>query len=141
MMSYSNSKTAGNDFAANWGSAIDMATIPQWAQQSVAENVLYTRTFLGQNPDVVQSDGTVDLGNFDLTFPADLSGIFDKDSTSSSTTSATGTQGTDSPATSATSSSSSAASATTSTTSGARVNAASAGVAGVVAFAVAFFAL
>lgn len=60
-MTYTNSMTAGSVAAANWGANMDMSNMPAWAQSAFAENVLYTRAFLGANPDVLKSDGSVDL--------------------------------------------------------------------------------
>jgi hypothetical protein len=76
--SYTASQTAGNDVAARWGSGIDMATLPEWAQPYVAENVMYTRTFLAANPELIKEDGSVDLGNSGSTplmIPQDLSAV------------------------------------------------------------------
>lgn len=60
-MTYTNTMTAGSVAAANWGANMDMSNMPAWAQSAFAENVLYTRAFLGANPDVLKSDGSVDL--------------------------------------------------------------------------------
>lgn len=39
-----------------------MSALPAWSHQVVAENVLYTQTFLAANKDAVAADGTVDAG-------------------------------------------------------------------------------
>lgn len=74
--SYTSSQTSGNDAAARWGSGIDMANLPEWAQPYAAENVLYTRTFLAANPELIKEDGSVDLatsGSTPLMIPQDFS--------------------------------------------------------------------
>lgn len=63
MQAYTNSMTANNSAAAAWGSAMDMTNIPDWAQESFAENVMYTRTFLAANPEVINADGTISMSN------------------------------------------------------------------------------
>jgi len=74
MWSYMNNMTQGNDNAANWGSGIDLQSMPNWAQQDMVENVMYTRNFLAANKDVLQSNGTINLnGPAPLMFPADMS--------------------------------------------------------------------
>lgn len=68
------SMTKGNDKAAHWGDSMDMSSVPQWAQKSMMENVMYTRNFLSLNQDVLKDDGTVDLGTPNpLNFPNDMS--------------------------------------------------------------------
>lgn len=52
---------------------LDLAQLPEWSHQYVAENVLYTQNFLAANPEVLKDDGTVDLsGNTPLMIPQDL---------------------------------------------------------------------
>ncbi|KIM80705.1 hypothetical protein PILCRDRAFT_821956, partial [Piloderma croceum F 1598] len=63
MGAYTDMQTANNSMAASWGSNIDMSQMPEWAQQYVAENVMYSRLFGGANPDVMSADGTFNLGN------------------------------------------------------------------------------
>jgi len=63
MASYTNMMTANNSMAAGWGSSMDMSQMPSWAQPYMAQNIMYTRTFLAANPDVMKSDGSVNLGN------------------------------------------------------------------------------
>ncbi|EAU88576.2 glycoamidase [Coprinopsis cinerea okayama7 len=53
--------TKDSDAISRWGSNIDMAEIPDWAHEFVAENVLYTRNFLAANPEVMKEDGSIDL--------------------------------------------------------------------------------
>lgn len=68
-------QTANNSKAATWGSNMDMSKIPEWAQQSVAENIMYTRLFAGANPDVMSPDGSFNLGNSNSPYmiPTDVS--------------------------------------------------------------------
>jgi hypothetical protein len=60
MVAYANQRTVGNTRAANWGNSIDMSKLPTWSHQVVAENTLYTRTFLAANPDILRGDGDID---------------------------------------------------------------------------------
>jgi hypothetical protein len=53
--------TTGNALAATWGSNIDMGSLPAWSHEFIAENVLYTRSFLAANSEVLQNDGSVNL--------------------------------------------------------------------------------
>jgi plastocyanin len=76
--SYTSTQTSNNLVASNWGSNIDLATLPEWSYPYVAENVLFTRNLLAANPDVIQSDGSVNLGaagNNPLMIPQDLSAV------------------------------------------------------------------
>lgn len=73
MVTYANQKTRGNTRAANWGNSIDMGRLPQWSHQSVAENTLYTRTFLAANPDIMRGDGDIDAsGPNPVMIPEDI---------------------------------------------------------------------
>lgn len=70
---YTKTQTKGNTRAAGWGMNLDLAQLPEWSHQYVAENVLYTQNFLAANPEVLKDDGTVDLsGNTPLMIPQDL---------------------------------------------------------------------
>lgn len=72
--SYVNKMTAGMEAANLWGGNIDMSAFPDWSHQYVAENVLYARSFMAQNPDVVMEDGSINLNtNAPLVWPGDLS--------------------------------------------------------------------
>jgi len=72
--SYATSKTAGNSAAAAWGGSIDMSSLPTWSHPYIAGNIMFTRSFLGVNKDVLQSNGLIDLANStSLTFPQDIS--------------------------------------------------------------------
>ena len=84
---YAQKSTSGNAAAAGWGGSIDMAKIPDEAKDVFAENVLYTRTFLGMNKDVLKSDGSVDLGasgGAPIMIPQDISALASSSSASSS---------------------------------------------------------
>lgn len=41
--------------------------MPEWAQPSFMENVLYTRNLLAANPDVLQEGGAIDLSSMSST--------------------------------------------------------------------------
>lgn len=72
----SSKQTANNVAASEWGGDIDMAALPEWSHQYVAENVLYTRNFLAANVEVLKENGAVDLsaaGTSPLLIPQDLS--------------------------------------------------------------------
>ena len=69
-----------------------MAKIPDEAKDVFAENVLYTRTFLGMNKDVLKSDGSVDLGasgEAPIMIPQDISALAASSSSVSSAEGAT----------------------------------------------------
>ena len=53
-----------------------MSSLPAWSHSFVAENVLYTRNFLASNSEVLQDDGSIDLGSASSTplmIPQDVS--------------------------------------------------------------------
>lgn len=60
-VAYTSNVTSGCPAAAAWGSSIDMSGMPSWAQSYAAENIAYTRAFLGMNPETISQEGTVDL--------------------------------------------------------------------------------
>lgn len=60
--SMTDTNTANNTNAAQWGGSMDMSSLPSWSYSLFAENVLYTRNFLAQNPEVLQEDGSINLG-------------------------------------------------------------------------------
>lgn len=89
MWSYMNQMTQKSSNAASWGGSMDLSKVPQWAQQHMVENVMYTRSFLAMNPDVYQSDGSINLGtNSPLQFPNDMSTALNAASSSSSSSAA-----------------------------------------------------
>jgi len=78
--------TINNAAAARWGSNIEMAEIPEWAHEYVAENVLYTRNFLAENPETLKDDGSVDLSTAStvpLSIPQDLAAALNNAGTNS----------------------------------------------------------
>jgi len=73
---YSSSVTQNNTAVSRWGGNIDVASLPEWSHPMVAENVMYTRTFLASNPETVKDDGSIDLSNpagTPLMIPQDIS--------------------------------------------------------------------
>ena len=62
MRTYADNATKSSNLASEWGTNFDMANIPQWAQESFVENVLFTRTYLAANADAIQN-GEVDTTN------------------------------------------------------------------------------
>ncbi|KAL5529057.1 hypothetical protein ACEPAG_5031 [Sanghuangporus baumii] len=137
-MSYTQNMTQGSK-AANWGSSIDMGSMPEWSYSVMAENVMYTRSFLAANPDVMKEDGSVDLGasSAPLMIPQDLNAVL----AASGSSSAAGPSATSAATGSAGSASSAPASASPSAASGARGLSASFGLASAIALGAALFAL
>ncbi|KAF8845003.1 hypothetical protein BDN67DRAFT_893761 [Paxillus ammoniavirescens] len=93
MWSYTQMVTQNSTMAGSWGGNIDMSGMPQWAYQPVAENVMYTRTFLAANPEVFNADGSVNLSSASSTplmVPADITSLA-SNNTSSSGGSSSGT--------------------------------------------------
>jgi hypothetical protein len=81
------SQTATNPGAAKWGGNIDMASMPAWSLPYIAENVMYTRSFLAANAEVLKDDGSIDLSGSESTplmIPQDLSAALSSASTASS---------------------------------------------------------
>lgn len=53
-----------------------MSSLPTWAHPYAAENIMYTRTFLAANSEVLQNDGFMNLtssSSTPLIYPQDLS--------------------------------------------------------------------
>lgn len=44
-----------------------MGSLPEWSRQYVAENVLYTRSFLGINSETLKDDNSIDLSSMHTT--------------------------------------------------------------------------
>ena len=87
-MSYTNNATANSTSAASWGMNMDMSGMPQWSQQYMAENVLYTRAVIGMNPEIVSSDGSIDwsnLGNNPMMLPVDVAAAASSNNAANST--------------------------------------------------------
>lgn len=88
---YVNSKTAGMDAANTWGGNINLAGFPEWSHSFVAENVLYARSVMALNPDIVKDDGSIDLNtNAPLSWPSDLNAASSSVSTLPTPTAAAG---------------------------------------------------
>ena len=77
MRTYADNSTKGSQPASTWGTNFDMASIPDWAQESFVENVLYTRTFLGANPDAFTANGQIDasLGGNPPVIPQEITQV------------------------------------------------------------------
>lgn len=71
MRTYTDNATMNSDVASKWGTNFDMSNIPQWAQKTFVENVLYTRLFLAANPDAI--DGN--LGGNPPVVPQDITQV------------------------------------------------------------------
>ncbi|KAG1890953.1 hypothetical protein F4604DRAFT_1567611 [Suillus subluteus] len=85
MVQYTQMVTANNTMAGNWGGNIDMSGMPSSSYQYMLENVMYTRTFLAANPEVLSADGVVDLssaGTTPLIVPNDITAAATNSSTS-----------------------------------------------------------
>ena len=66
-----------------------MSSLPTWALPYAAENIMYTRTFLAANPEVLQEDGFMNLtstGSTPLIYPQDLTGSVAVNSTGATST-------------------------------------------------------
>jgi plastocyanin len=76
MRAYTDNATKTSDAASRWGTNMDMAKIPQWAQESFMENVMYSRTFLAANPDAFKG-GDVDasLGGNPPVIPQEITQV------------------------------------------------------------------
>lgn len=76
MRTYTDNATMNSDAASKWGTNFDMSIIPQWAQQSFVENVLYGRLFLAANPEAFKN-GDVDasLGGNPPVIPQDITQV------------------------------------------------------------------
>ncbi|KAH7889733.1 hypothetical protein F5I97DRAFT_1801958 [Phlebopus sp. FC_14] len=86
MWNYTQMMTQNNTVATTWGGNIDMSGMPQWAHQYVAENVMYSRTFLAANPETLNADGSVNLSTSDSTplmMPGDITAVANSNSSSS----------------------------------------------------------
>lgn len=111
---YTAKQTSGNTVAATWGSNIDLASLPTWSHELIAENVMYTRNVLAMNPDIISSDGSVNLGGAGsnpLMIPLDLAAALSSAAPAAATAAAAAT----SPAAAAAAASSPAAAGTTGT--------------------------
>jgi hypothetical protein len=57
--------TVNNAAARSWGGNIAIGQLPDWAHELAAENIMYTRSVLAANPDLITEDGSVSLGAID----------------------------------------------------------------------------
>jgi len=138
MSSYTNSVAASNPQANNWATNMDIGQMPSWSYPYIAENVYYTRTFLAQNPDVIQSDGSINMNtNAPLMFPQDISAVSDAAAASSSSSAAPSAA----TANNAAASSPSASATMAPSSNGARSTAVSGGILAIAALAATFLAL
>ncbi|KZV72896.1 hypothetical protein PENSPDRAFT_329493 [Peniophora sp. CONT] len=65
-----------NGSAANWGASIDLASMPDWAMGPMADNVLYTRSFMAANSEAIGEDGQLDFSRLaagSMMVPPDVS--------------------------------------------------------------------
>ena len=51
----------------NWGTNIDLKALPEWAHPLAAENIMFTRSLLASNQEVIQEDGSIDLSSISTT--------------------------------------------------------------------------
>jgi plastocyanin len=77
MRAFVDNATKNSSVASKWGTNFDMGSIPQWAQESFMENVLYTRQFLAANADALGDDEEVDasLGGNPPVIPQDITQV------------------------------------------------------------------
>jgi plastocyanin len=135
MSSYTNMMTMNNTMAANWGSGMDMSAMPSWAQSYMAENIMYTRTMIAANPDMMDSNGNINMNTSSpMMVPPDITQAANNAANSSSSSST-------STATSSSSPSTSASPATAAKNNGARSLGSSGALVGFVAVLGAFLAL
>lgn len=140
---YTQKMTQGSTAAASWGNSMDMSGMPSWSNNVMAENVMYTRSFLAANPDVIKSDGSIDFSQSSapLMIPQDLSAVNAAASGASSAASPAATSPANAGSAAGASGSAASASASSTATSGARSLSASSTLAGLVALSAVFFAL
>ncbi|KAF9792386.1 hypothetical protein BJ322DRAFT_1016186 [Thelephora terrestris] len=74
MRAFTDNATMNSTDAFSWGTNLDMSSIPQWAQQSFVENVLYTRLFVAANSDAFQN-GSINLGGNPPVVPQDITQV------------------------------------------------------------------
>ncbi|OSD01591.1 hypothetical protein PYCCODRAFT_1412280 [Trametes coccinea BRFM310] len=77
MMAYTDRMTANNTKAASWGANLDMASVPTELHEVFLQNVMYTRAFLGANPEVLKDDGSIDLNSHGapMKLPTDMATV------------------------------------------------------------------
>ncbi|KAI1795950.1 hypothetical protein LXA43DRAFT_881153 [Ganoderma leucocontextum] len=143
MMAYTNSLTSGNAKAASWGQNIDLASLPDWSHSLVMENVMYTRSFLGANPETLKDDGSIDLsGDAPKMIPTDMAPVNAAvDNAASSSSPAASSPSSSSAASPASTSASAAPTSAAGTSNGVASTAASSALLGVAVIAAAVLAL
>ncbi|KAH9066405.1 hypothetical protein EDB87DRAFT_1554455 [Lactarius vividus] len=90
--SYASNATSNNTAAGNWGMNLDMSKMPDWSMPYMAENILFTRSFLAMNPESMTQDGSVDLSplaNNAVMIPTDVAAAARLNNAESSTPSST----------------------------------------------------
>jgi len=90
---YTDQTTSGQQ-GADWGGNILLSGMPDWAQPFAAENILFTRNLLAQNPELLQEDGSIDASSYGSTpwmYPEDVNAVVAAAGTTSSTSTNTGT--------------------------------------------------
>ncbi|CDO68351.1 hypothetical protein BN946_scf184799.g78 [Trametes cinnabarina] len=138
MMAYTDRMTANNTKAASWGANLDMASVPTELHEVFLQNVMYTRAFLGANPEVLKDDGTIDLNSHGapMKLPTDMATVNNAVDSQPSAQAAASTGA----AASAASTSAAASPSATGKTNGAASTAASSALLGVAALAAAVLA-
>jgi hypothetical protein len=63
-------ETAGKA-GANWGTNLDLGALPGWAHGLAAENIMFTRSLLASNQEIVKENGSIDLSSIGTT-PLDI---------------------------------------------------------------------
>ncbi|KAI9064355.1 hypothetical protein FKP32DRAFT_630323 [Trametes sanguinea] len=141
MMAYTDRMTANNTKAANWGANLDMASVPSELHEVFLQNVMYTRAFLGANPEVLKDDGSIDLNSHGapMKLPTDMATVNNAVDSQPSAQAAASTGAAAAPAGSS-AASSAASPAATGKSNGAASTAASSALLGVAAFAAAVLA-
>ncbi|KAJ2971569.1 hypothetical protein NUW54_g12475 [Trametes sanguinea] len=141
MMAYTDRMTANNTKAANWGANLDMASVPSELHEVFLQNVMYTRAFLGANPEVLKDDGSIDLNSHGapMKLPTDMATVNNAVDSQPSAQAAASTGAAAAPAGSS-AASSAASPAATGKSNGAASTAASSALLGVAAFAAAILA-
>lgn len=72
MLMYTNNKTMGTS-AYNWGNQIDVSTIPTWAHEEVAKNVMYSRLVFAANPGMLEAQaGASNPNGAPIVIPGDI---------------------------------------------------------------------
>lgn len=105
--SYASNATSNNTAAANWGMNLDMSKMPDWSMPYMAENILFTRSFLAMNPESMAADGSVNLAplsNNAVMIPTDIAAAARQNNAQSGNSSATSSGATSTPSSAASSS-------------------------------------